>query len=130
MGGRGSAGGISDKGIKYGEEYHTVLASENIKFVKKHTKSATAPMETMSPLKNRVNVLVNNINQLKAITFYDDSGKRTKEIHFDDHQGLLPHAHIGYDYSVDKLRMAIKLNSAEKKIFNKVKKLWEGYENE
>ena len=34
MGGRGASSGISNKGHKYGTEYHTVLRDENIKFVK------------------------------------------------------------------------------------------------
>lgn len=34
-GGRGARSGISDKGNKYGSQHHTVLESENIKFVSK-----------------------------------------------------------------------------------------------
>lgn len=33
MGGRGSSSGISDKGKKYGTEYHSVYESGNIKFL-------------------------------------------------------------------------------------------------
>lgn len=35
MGGRGASSGMSDEGNKYGSQYHTVLESENIKFVSK-----------------------------------------------------------------------------------------------
>ena len=38
MGGRGAASGISDKGRKYGSEYHSVLVKDNIKFVRSVVK--------------------------------------------------------------------------------------------
>lgn len=46
MGGRGAASGVSDKGRKYGTEYHSVLVKDNIKFIKYKFGNATAPYET------------------------------------------------------------------------------------
>ena len=48
MGGRGASSGISKKGKIYGSEYHTILKSGNIKFVKYNEGNTTAPMETMT----------------------------------------------------------------------------------
>ena len=56
MGGRGSSTGVSDHGIPYGREYHSLLTVGNIKFVVKLSGSTTAPMETMT--KGRVYVLL------------------------------------------------------------------------
>ena len=70
MGGRGAASGISDKGRKYGTEYHSVLVKDNIKFVKYNlSKSTTPPMETMT--KGRIYVTVNTEGILKSITFHE-----------------------------------------------------------
>lgn len=53
MGGRGSSSGISDKGKKYGTEYHTVAQFGEIKVIHMNgNTSIKAPMETMT--KNRV----------------------------------------------------------------------------
>jgi hypothetical protein len=124
MGGRGSAGGISDKGIKYGEEYSNLLATENIKFIKYNmAKSAKVPLETMSALKNRVYVLVKD-DKLKSILFYDNHGKKTRQIDLDHaHLGERPHVHSGYDTEHKKERE--KLTRTEKKYISKVRIAWE-----
>ena len=69
MGGRGSSSGISDKGKKYGTEYHTVYQSGNIKFIKISKGNITPPFETMT--KGRVYVTVSN----------QDTNKLTLTIH-------------------------------------------------
>ncbi|WP_225361661.1 hypothetical protein [Ligilactobacillus salivarius] len=82
MGGRGAVSGISDKGRKYGTEYHSVLVKDNIKFVKYNlSKSTTPPMETMT--KGRIYVTVNTEGILKSITFHDKENKRNKQIDLD-----------------------------------------------
>lgn len=48
MGGRGASSGMSDKGNEYGSQYHTVLESENIKFVSKNKRTSETLMETMT----------------------------------------------------------------------------------
>ena len=70
MGGRGAASGISDKGRKYGTEYHSVLKKDNIKFVKYNFGSTTSPLETMSADKKRIYATVNNQEKVKFITGY------------------------------------------------------------
>ena len=66
MGGRGFSSGISDKGKKYGTEYHTVYQSGNIKFIKINEGAATAQMETMT--KGRVYVKLDNKDNPKFIS--------------------------------------------------------------
>ncbi len=84
MGGRGASSGISVSGKKYGTEYRTVLQSGNIKFVKYNdAKTAKTPMETMT--RGRIYVTVTAQDKLKAITFYDKSGKRSSQIDLGGH---------------------------------------------
>ena len=100
MGGRGAASGISDKGRKYGTEYHSVLVKDNIKFVKYNlSKSTTPPMETMT--KGRIYVTVNTEGILKSITFHDKENKRNKQIDLDHAHKIngrweKPNVHYGY----------------------------------
>ena len=121
MGGRGASSGISNKGKKYGTEYKTLLTEGNIKFVSyNESKSSKTPMETMT--EERVYVTVNNKNELTAITYYDNNGKRSKQIDLThNHQGLSPHTHIGYEHDERGTR---GLNRQEEKIVDKVMKLW------
>lgn len=100
MGGRGASSGMADSGKPYGSEFHSVWEIGNIKFVKSNVGSAKAPMETMT--KNRIYATVNGQNRVKSITFYDDSGKRVKQIdiigksHYINGEPVLPHTHAGY----------------------------------
>ena len=116
MGGRGASSGISNKGHKYGTEYHTVLRDENIKFVKNNNAGSTkTPMETMT--KGRVYVTINERNELSAITYYDNSGKRTKQIDLQKaHRGIKPHTHHGYEHNEnDSPKGASHLSTERKK---------------
>lgn len=124
MGGRGSASGISVSGKPYGSEYHTVLQSGNIKFVKPNEGSSNAPLETMT--KGRVYVTVNNAGTLKYISYYDTDNKRTKTIDLDkEHKGMIPHTHHGYLHNEnDGIKGATKLTTKEKKMVERVHKLW------
>lgn len=104
MGGRGASLGISVKGKKYGTEFKTLLNVGNIKFVKHNDSAASkTPMETMS--KGRVYVTVNNKDELKSITFYDNNNKRYKQIdltgkaHAINGKYVLPHVHMGYTHN-------------------------------
>ena len=117
MGGRGASSGISNKGHKYGTEYHTVLRDENIKFVKNNNAGSTkTPMETMT--KGRVYVTINERNELSAITYYDNSGKRTKQID-------LQKAHRGINYILI-MDMSIMKMIAQKElvIYQQKKEKW------
>ena len=116
---------MSKNGKPYGSEYHTVLKSGNIKFVKKNEGSATAPMETMT--KGRVYVTVTDDDKLKFISYYDKENKRTKTIDLDHyHNGNKPHTHHGYEHNEnDSAKGAAKLTPDEKKMVARIEKLWE-----
>lgn len=74
MGGRGSSSGISDKGKKYGTEYHTVAQFGEIKVIRMNgNTSIKAPMETMT--KNRVYATLDKQSNIKSVTFYDNYGE-------------------------------------------------------
>ena len=125
MCGRGASSGISNKGHKYGTEYKTVLKDGNIKFVKyKESKSTKTPMETMT--KGRVYVTVNNKNELTAITYYDNNGKRNRQIDLQKvHKGIKPHTHHGYEHNEnDSKKGASKLTTEEIKMVDRVTKIW------
>lgn len=125
MGGRGAASGISSKGKPYGTEYTTLYQSGNIKFVRYNdSKSAKTPMETMS--KGRVYATVDNRDKLSAITYYDNSNKRKKQIDLQHpHKELQPHTHHGYLHNEnDSAKGAARLTPEEKRMVEQVKKAW------
>lgn len=124
MGGRGASSGVSVKGKPYGSEYHTVLKSGNIKFVKANDGSATAPLETMT--RGRVYVTVNAYDQLKFISYYDNENKRAKTIDLTKpHKGVLPHTHHGYEhFENDSAKGFANLTTEEKKMVERVKRMW------
>lgn len=126
MGGRGSSSGISDKGKVYGTEYHTIFKSGNIKFVERNEGPATPPMETMT--KGRVYVTVGEKGP-KFITYYDNQNKRIKQIDLDRyHNGMRPHTHHGYEHNEnDGKKGAARPTTEEKKMVDRVKKLWYSY---
>ena len=111
MGGRGAASGISDKGRKYGTEYHSVLVKDNIKFVKYNFGNTTVPLETMSADKRRIYVTINNQGKVKFITGYSKNGKLAWRIdvsgkaHYVDGKRInTPHIHIGNDHVNTKVK--------------------------
>ncbi len=128
MGGRGASSGISVSGKIYGTEYTTVYKSENIKYIVQNEKtSIKTPMETM--IKNRVYVTLGSDNNPKAVTFYDDEGKRTKQIdlthvHNINGEQVMPHAHIGYWHAENG---TTKLAEKERELIDKVLKKWDDY---
>lgn len=123
MGGRGAASGVSD-GKPYGSEYHSLDEFENIKFVASNDASNTAPLETMT--KGRVYAIVNESNnKIKAISFYDESNKRYKQIDLDHYHKIngkseKPHVQMGYYHN----GAAYKPSEKEKALIDKVEKFW------
>jgi len=129
MGGRGAASGTSAKGIKYGEEYRTLLAVDNIKFIRRNEGAANAPLETMSGKDNRIYVVLNARDRIKSITFYDEEGMRAREIHIHhQHGGFQPHTHVGYDSATGR-DDARDLTPAERKMLNKILQIWKEFKN-
>ncbi|MDR2957529.1 MAG: hypothetical protein LBU61_05025 [Coriobacteriales bacterium] len=122
MGGRGAASGVSNQGIRYGNEYVSIVIADNIKFVQRKKGASTAPLETMSAEKNRVYVTINNQNVIKTITFYDKSGKKRRQIDLTAHHGNPnPHIHEGYGHSTK----IITLTKGDRAYVDKVRRIWE-----
>lgn len=95
-------------------------------FVKyNESKSAKTPMETMA--ENRIYVTVNNQDKLISIKYYDNIGKRSKQIdisgkaHTINGKKELPHTHKGYEHDENGTK---KVSKKEQRIIDKVKKLW------
>ena len=123
--------------IPYGSKYHTLFQNGNIKFIKMNdsTASTTAPMETQT--KNRVYVTISNDSgKPKFVTYYDKENMRYKQI---DLSGIkhkeelpsgrikildLPHAHLGYIHSENGAR---RLTDKERKLIDRINKLWDNY---
>lgn len=124
MGGRGSSSGISNKGKKYGTEYHTIYKSGNIKFIKINEGNITPPFEIMT--KGRVYVTVSNQDKLKSIIFFDKHNKRYKQIDIDhphkiDGVWTEPHTHKGYFHDE---KGTFTASEKELKTVDKVIKIW------
>lgn len=128
MGGRGASSGISDKGNKYGTQYHTILEDGNIKFVSKNERTSETLMETTTP--GRVYVTVGG-ETLLEIMYFDKNNKRVKSIGLDHpHKGLQPHTHHGYKHNEnDSKKGAANLTPDEKKIVERVRNLWYNHLN-
>jgi hypothetical protein len=126
MGGRGASSGVSLKGKVYGSEYHSVYQSGNIKFIKQNENtSISSPMETMT--KGRIYVTLGKDDQPRNITYYDNSGKRIKQIdikgpeHKINGVRTLPHTHKGYIHDEKGTK---NLSPKEKKMVERVLKTW------
>lgn len=81
-------------------------------------------METMT--KGRVYVTVNDDDELVAITYYDNAGKRTKQIDLNHmHNKMQPHTHHGYFHNEnDGKKVAARLTDQERQMVDKVKEFW------
>ena len=133
MGGRCSSSGRSvDKSgnpkNKYGSQYHTVLKDGNIKFVEANSRDSEPLLETMTS--GRVYVTVGG-DDLLRISYHDTSNKRTKTIELDHpHNGKRPHVHHGYYHNEnDGPKGGTGLNDKEKKMVERVKRIWYHYLN-
>lgn len=126
MGGRGASSGEyyirNGKIYQYGTEYKTVLDYGRIKFVKANNNSATAPLETQT--KGRIYVTVNNRDELRYVSFYDNENKRYKQIDLQKHiiNGKLvqEHKHLGYNHEGDPQ----ELTRSEYKLVERIYKKW------
>ena len=59
-------------------------------------------------------------------TFYDNNGKRTKQIDLQKaHKGIKPHTHHGYEHNEnDSEKGASKLSTEERKMVDRINKIW------
>ncbi|MBW3079875.1 hypothetical protein [Bifidobacterium saguinibicoloris] len=125
MGGRGASSGVSNNGHEYGTEFKTVLKSGNIKFVTDVVGRNRAPMETRT--RGRVYVAVSDTGKLKNITYFDDGGKRLKQISLDHfHGGQMVHVYDGYFHNEynPKNEPRMNLTPQEKRMVERVRALW------
>ena len=131
MGGRGSRFGYSitknHTKISYGTEFKSVLHVENIKFLKPADpdRSTTLPLKTQT--RGRIYVSLTDKSEPKSIALYKD-GKRYEQIDLDhahkiDGHWLKPHVHLGY-YHVEN-GGSRPVNARERKLIDKVNKIWE-----
>lgn len=131
MGGRGASSGFSfDKEgnakAKYGSQYHSLFEKGNIKFVAKNERTSETLMETMT--KGRVYVTVGGEDLLQVV-YFDSKNKRNKTIDLSHpHNGQVPHVHHGYEHNEnDGPKGATKLTPQEKRMVERVRKLWYDY---
>lgn len=133
MGGRGaSLGEYFWRGTHhvYGDEYHEIFTSGNIKFIAMNNKDAsiTAPQETMT--RGRGYVTVDEKKDMPAyITYYDNDLKKYKSIDLlTPHSGVLPYVHHGLDHRKnDQPKGYTNLTKEEKIMVERVNKLWQDY---
>ncbi|MDD3588254.1 MAG: hypothetical protein PHQ75_13815 [Thermoguttaceae bacterium] len=133
MGGRGASSGIYGKNNEktYGSEYRTVLQDGEIKFLERNQGRGSAPLETMT--KGRIYATLDSEGKVGYITYYDETGKKFKQIdvdkheHFDDGVSLgRVHTHMGYLHDENGSR---KLTEDENILVQRVLKKWEEYKN-
>lgn len=81
-------------------------------------------METMT--RGRVYVTVNDKQEISSISYYDKDNKRVKQIDLNHtHKGMKPHTHHGYNHNEnDSAKGAANVTSEERKMIDRVKKLW------
>ena len=133
MGGRGaSIGEYFWRGTQhvYGDEYHQLFTSGNIKFIVMNDEHAsiTDPQETMT--RGRVYVTVDTKKDMPAyITYYGNDLKKSKSIDLlIPHSGVLPHVHHGLDHRKnDQPKGYANLTTEEKRMVERVNKLWQDY---
>lgn len=131
MGGRGASSGISREKSekKYGSEYRSILNIKNIKFLVPNQGTISAPLETMT--RKRVYVIVDNKSNVGYICFYDNNGKKNKQIDIDRHphseKGVQlgkRHVHLGYEHDEKGSRT---MTTGEKIFVENILKIWEDY---
>lgn len=124
---------MSDKGNAYGTQYHTLLTSGNIKFVKKNSPSSETMMETMTS--GRVYAIISKENYVQSIIYFDKEGKRSKQIdlhhiHTNKETGekMQPHVHYGYLHNENGAKAgASHLTDKEKQMVDRVLEQWQNY---
>jgi len=132
MGGRGSKSGISDKGIRYGQEYHCLFEIKNIKFIERNKGATSAPLETQTS--NRIYVTINKEDQsIQYISFYKD-GYKYKTIDVGKHDHWIKdektgeriylgkiHKHLGRNHDENGSDF---LSDSEKNFVKQVTRIW------
>ena len=135
MGGRGSKSGISNKGIKYGKEYHCIFEVKNIKFVERNNGATSAPLETQTS--NRIYVTINSEDKtVQYISFYKD-GEKYKTIDVGKHNHWIKNSKTGERIYLGKVHKHLGKNhdengsdfltDAEKSFVRIILKIWKSH---
>lgn len=128
MGGRGASSGVSKAGNRYGSHYHSLLTAGNIKFVTKNSRDSETLMETMT--RGRVYAHVEG-DEIKSIVYFDNENKRAKQIDLTHpHRPYFngEHTHHGYFHNEnDSKKGAANLTTDEKKMVERLSRIWEDY---
>ena len=113
--------------LKYGDEYRTIkhfkVDGYDIKAIVHNFKNeADKPLETATP--NRVYVTFKHNKEgedIKSIIYYDEQGRRSKQIDFGhSHKGAKDgHIHIGYEHNEDNWE---PLTDKDRQFVAKIKK--------
>ncbi len=112
MGGRGASSGfykLNGRGNVYGDECESVMRPlGNVKIVaSRYGGSKRAPRESMTP--GRIYATVDRkTGQLHSLSYIGSDGKRYKQVDVEDHKGMGPHAHDGYDHRGDARKLSPK----------------------
>jgi hypothetical protein len=95
-----------------------------MKFIERNEGAPTLPLETMAADRGRVYVIANNKGGLKAIGFYDKSGRKRRQIDLDlPHKGVLPHVHAGYENP----RQDVAMTRSDWAYVRKARRPWDHY---
>lgn len=97
------------EGHIYGDEYGSIIHGfDNVKIIaSKKDKPKKAPAESRTPW--RIYATVDKkTGRLHSITFMNGDGKRYKTIDAQDHKGMGPHAHDGYNHDSDPRKLSRK----------------------
>lgn len=132
MGGRGSRfGRYTWRGEEheYGDEFDTIFAAGDIKFIKPHRAgSVYTPMETRTP--GRIYAVIGTQQQVKSIILFGNDGRRTAQIdlsgqaHVIDGVATSPHTHLGYFHDENGTRAP---TPAEQALIDKITQLWHNW---
>lgn len=129
MGGRGASSGISNKRHKYGTDYKTIFRSGNIKFIEKNSSNAEELLETMT--RGRIYVTLNSKGNPSNIYYFNNELKRNRRIDItQSHQNMKPHNHHSEEQELHNGKKgASKLTTEEKKMVERVQKIYSEYKN-
>lgn len=135
MGGRGASSGISERGHKYGTQFHAVRDSDgkpmvygNIKFVRLNEEAEDNDLlETMT--RGRVYAVVGPDDKVKRIIYFDNDNRRSRQVDLShSHKGMAPpHVHHGYLHveAEPSKSGASRPTAEERRMVETVLRLWE-----
>lgn len=123
-----------DKDLKYGDEYRTEVEFKdlNVKvIINKLEDTARFPQDSATPNRIYAIPLDNDPNKpLKSFAFYDEQGRKYKQIdrqdHIIDEERVNPHTHYGYYHNEGGDDFVSK---DDLKLIEKIEKRWYNYLN-